>query len=185
MFKHIKTVCSYDIFLQQNESVAECLGNINNKILVTMWHILDYSYSINRHKYCILKSLSSKIWDNDYSLESSHPLVWDWGSARFLQMHQGLQSVDCQPHYSVSKTGITEKVGEGLTKAKVCWEPLNWEELDQVYLILGLHMDVTLKPWPLVFPVQLLSALLDPLTMKVKSVYYLYLWFCQKFKSQS
>ena len=64
-----------------------------------MLQILNYCNSRNRHKYCILKSLPFKIWDNGNSLESSHPLVWDWGSARPLQMPQGRQAVDSQAYF--------------------------------------------------------------------------------------
>lgn len=44
-------------FYNKNESATEYLGNINKKTPVMILHILDYSYSRNKHKCYILKSL--------------------------------------------------------------------------------------------------------------------------------
>ena len=71
-----------------------------------------------RHKWCILKSLPFKIWDNDNSSKSSLPLVWRWGRARLLQTYQRLQSADWQAHFSFSGVSITEKVREGFDKSQ-------------------------------------------------------------------
>ena len=44
--------------------------------------------------------------------------MWGWVSARLLQMHQGLQAVDCQTHFSFSRVDITKKVEEGFDESQ-------------------------------------------------------------------
>ena len=44
--------------------------------------------------------------------------MWGWVSARLLQMHQELQAVDWQTHFSFSRVDITEKVEEGFDESQ-------------------------------------------------------------------
>lgn len=53
----LKLYVAMTYFYNKNESATEYLGNINKKTPVMILHILDYSYSRNKHKCYILKSL--------------------------------------------------------------------------------------------------------------------------------